>query len=798
MDIKTLMSKFTSRTTRRIILIGLAYLMSPVADAGELTIDLSNNQIEEIRRLRIRGGLVEYPKENELIDLFQDYHLEVIKGIAEPVSNELRQYAKQQNPDKSFLISSNMAGGMNNGRWIEAISSFDYLNNEIDVSGLKKGLGEYLLIKQLTEAVGVGLMVMPNAKSNSIWSNREDPELYGKATALAYATGSHMHIPWCLYDGSQRGRFYGRPQTHAKYFQLIADNQDYFDDHTGLAWNEFTVPYTSDGLRNQQVIEDQLERFFEDGIPTYIRFDDKAFVADRGYRATLPATERDVQPRYETTLKEADKVSSPTKGNVAYHRKFFPPIIRVSDAPSLTPAVFHVIERFNGKEVRRPSFVISPDLIDPRQIESVSYITVGQTEKPASIRRSKSGTRVEVPSKVNDWAVFRVKTTEPIALPHLPQEPYRSVVAESEIPVMRLIRFSDTWKRPDWVNEMIDNMPPDPIKEYDTTRITWSYDKRPSSIKYAHDNGWTFHGTENIAAVHIGEQKNAKRPGLRWKQEDNWQGFARNADGEILLMRSDFDPPIFSASFATEEHQDWFLERNKEWVDRGVDGVQWDDLAAPLNRIWRHGGDFSEGSLEGFRTYLAKRGIADDKTISSSIDVLRQQLVETARPIYVLHKSDNKGPGFLRIPYNQNSDSRGNLWLITPPIELDGETLEARITFRTGKEAHGDASFYLLDKTGSVYYSTLKLNKGKLSNKAKDSVQTISAFDIPNEEWTTLTLKFDLKNSTYTVKLDQEGQRSEPLSFRKPVPNHFKTAAFGILLNAKDGSFDLQSITLKN
>lgn len=782
----------------KIIIAGLSCLLWSPCQSNEITVDLSSGDQRQNERITLRGGSIEYPDNRALIELFEDYHLEMIKGIIDPVTTELRAYAKETNPDKSFLISGNIAGGTHDGRWLETIGSLDYLNNEIDVTSLKDGFGEYLLTKQMAEAVGVGIMVMPNARSNKAWNQEEDPELYGRGTALAYATGAHMHIPWCLYDGSHRGRFYGRPETHAKYFQLIADNPSYFDEYTGLAWNELTVPYDTEGLNDHSKLENSLEALFEKGVPTYIQFDSTGFEQERGYPANLVSVFESIDSRYQTNLSTPlAEVPSPTKGNVAYNRNFFPPVVRVTTKPSLTPAVFHVIERFNWRESRRPSFLISSDLIDPENIESVSYITVGQPEKTASIRRSKGGTRVEVSSKVHDWAIYRVKTKEPTSLPYLPQESYRSVVAESEIPVMRLVRFSEAWSRPDWVIDMLKDMPPDPIKEYGTTRITWSYDKRPSTLKYAHENGWKFHGTENISGVHMGEQKKVKRPGLRWKQTEDWEGLARNADGEVLLKRADFDPPTYSASFATTEHQNWFLERNKEWVNRGVDGVQWDDLSAPLNRVWIQGGDFGQASLEGFQEYLKKRNISGYEDLS--IESLKQQLMGASangRPVVYFPDGDRDQSGFLQVPYNQKTDSRGNLWLFSPSIDPEGNTINASVTFRLGEQAKTKAEFYLTDTSGSIYYTALQLVGNHFSNKPKGKSQPIDGIKVSNNVWQTLQLRFDLKNNSYQIKLNDTVSWSESVSFRKSTPKKLNSVRLGILLNPKNGSFDLKKITL--
>lgn len=784
----------------------IACLNINAAATEDIAIDLSTGSQDEADRIVIRGGLTRDGAGSEFVDYFKEHHFQTVLDAGDYLTAQVRAYAAEKQPNEPFLISANIRGGEHYGRWIESAVPYDYLNNEMNVVGLERGLGDYLLTRRLTEAVGVGIMVMPDANSNAIWRVKENPPLYGKGVALAYATGAHLHIPWCLYDGSQTERFYGRPDTHAPYFRIVADHPDYFDGYADLLWHELTLPYGPDGLESLKASEQVMEELFERGIPTHLAFDTSAFVQERGYAPKLPAPAFKQAAPYRSTLDEEvmEEISAPTRWNTAYAKAFFPPVVRVSAEPRLTPVVFHVIGRLGGASPEGAAFTVSPDLLDPDAVEGISYITVGQGERGAPFERTRDGLRIAMPDDVNDWAVFRVRTAEKLDLPGVPLEPFRAVITQSEIPVMRLIRFSKFWDRPAWVDGLIENMPPDPVKEFGTTRITWSYEDKPSVIRYAHDNGWAYHGTENISHTLMGEPGDSfSHPGSsQWAQPPDWPGFARDAKGEAIMIRADFDPNRFSGSFAAPEHLEWFLERNKKWVNRGADGVQWDDVSSPMNRIWLQGGDYSTASLEAFKDYLADQNVADFEAADLSTEEIKEKLVEAfkaARPTIFVRNADNEQPAYLRVPQDPEAPNNAKLWLATPALDVKGDSIETDVTFRLlGAKARRNQAFYLTDATGMSYHTTTQLNANGLANYVDGKAYPIKGVTVPDDEWKTLRMKFDLKNSTYQVKFAGDTGWSEPQLFRKPVSGDLDTASLGVYVDPRTGTFDLKEITIVN
>lgn len=120
-------------------------------------------------RIRIYGGI---PKKTAaatpLIEAFEQCHFEAVLGLTRELTEGARAYTRAVRGDsRPLLLSGNLAGGMHNGRWMEVAHLFDYQNTELAVHQLETGLGEFLKINTLNEAVGSTLFVMPSALSNA-------------------------------------------------------------------------------------------------------------------------------------------------------------------------------------------------------------------------------------------------------------------------------------------------------------------------------------------------------------------------------------------------------------------------------------------------------------------------------------------------------------------------------------------------------------------------------------------------------------------------------------------------------
>jgi hypothetical protein len=756
--------------------------------------DLGGGDQTEFEKLVIQGGVIKSDKGASLIDYFYDFHFESILNLVAPLTGEVRAYAAQKNPGKPFLISANLRGGQHHGRWIETAVPFDYLNNETDIPELNTGLGEYLADRQLSETVGTGVMVMSAPSANARWNKQEEPVRYGRAVALAYATGANMHIPWCLYDGSEHQRFYGRPETHAKYFQLVADHADFFNGYATLLWHAIQVPYGKDGITNMVALQKRTEHLFLAGVPTTIEF----VFSDSGLEKRLPPPRWSGTPASRQSVYEASLPNPPAEWDKSYESRFYPPVLRASYSSGNAPLIAHVIaktaDRTGGKVAH---FTLLPALLDPQTVSRVEFIT--EDEKSVSsvpFTADTAGTAVEVPSQTGEWGAFKFHTKTPVTLPYVKPEKFREVVKEAEVPAMRMMRFNQRWQRPDWVQKYLDSMPPDPFDEFRVSRITWEYDNGEAVRKYAKDKGLAYHGAIAVAESLMGNPVGSGKPDELYNLSD-WTGFAMDAKGAVLYRREHFTPPRYCASFSSPALFTWLLERNKKWVDIGADGIQWDDVSNPLNQVWLLGGDYSEASLDAFIRYLKQHNTGVEVAGTEEMKKLLKDTVASVSPVIFHRDIDLANADFVKVAFDAAADSRAKIWIKTLPFPSSGKPLDVTVTFRLGGETgRSGGTFYLLDGSGML--TTTQVSKNPEISCYYNGKSNSSG--IRNEKagvWQTIRFRFNPAENLYKLSMDDGKNWSSDIPFRNNLKDGVQQLSFGIYLNPKDGSFDLRQLKVE-
>ncbi len=755
-----------------------------VPPSQSVHVDLQKD-LSEANQLVLTGGVIlKSPKQTPLIHSFEEYHLETILGMMSGVTSALRI------ADPNIIISGNLAGMFQNSRWVEVARNFSYLNTELDVIGAMKNPGHFLTVATLAEAAGTVNMVMPSSASNTEWEKKEDPEAYAFGTGLAYAMGAHMHIPWCLYDGSSTNRFYGSLEGHQPIFQMINRHRDFFDGYVPALWFLLKVPYGPEGIKNQTALDTLMTRVFRAGIPTLIRFcaDEGALADFDGIRLTGSPVSTQVFDGQEAVLPN----SVPVQLLDGTTKDVIPPLIRVSAEASTTPIVFHLLYRSQSEQKTDATaiFRINPDWLPAEKITGIEVASVRRAGEPETAvewsAQSDGSTRVTV-KYLHAWTVMRVLTREAIRLPGAARPTFRGQLTESEIPVMRMMRFDNQWNRPPWVDKALASKP-DPFDGYHITRITWSYDHTSNTLNYAKDHNMAFHGSDAFLHTYMTPDGSpADNSTEIFTRAADWSGWVRSPSGNPMLIRPDWNPPRYGASFASSDYREGMITRAKKWIAKGASGIQFDDVSGMLNRVWQYGGDFSDPFFIGFRDNLAKRNLYGITT-NTSLDELRQRVVhemwqKNAVTLVTATASGKKPAGWVSVPYHATStDYPGKVWIGLRPFARPAGRLTVEYDIRfpgTAESPHAD--FLLMDGDRTTYLSRFSICNGKTPQ-------------IPNNKWIPFRLQYDLTAQTFRYAVGIDGKWSEPIPFEMPLKENISSLAVAVMADPLRSGFDLRRI----
>ncbi|AQQ71127.1 hypothetical protein SMSP2_01492 [Limihaloglobus sulfuriphilus] len=736
---------------------------------------------EKAAALSAQGGVVEFTKPfGPLGQAFEEFHFETILDCMTQVMGSIRDYSARAYPDRRpVVLSGNPAGSMHVPRWVEMAAPFDYFNIECDVVSLHedKPLAHFLGIAALSESVDTTLLVMPNATSNRRWNQLEDPQAYAGATGLSYAIGCHMHVPWCLYDGSQFTRFYGSLDAHQPIFRMIHDHAGWFDGYVPALWHVLDVPYEEDGVQDLSALELQILDLFRAGVPTVLRL--------KGDKAPAIPERFSGRPHLRTAMDSAKKAAAPDcpfEMEDSYRSAFLPPIPRVQHEASDAPLVLHIIRDFKDKSAVPASgkFTISKLLLKGAKVSKVE-IAAPEWQDAASASVSwetdESGEPVVSVENVSAWALVRVHTAEPVKLPGVERPDLRKAMAESEIPLMRMIRFSSIWQRPKWVDDAIAS-DTDPLDGYHVSRISWSYDHSLKTLEYAQSNGMAFHGSDCFLHSYIALDGVPPQEGIPTFTPD-WSGWVRYPDGQPMHIRPDFMPPRYGASFASAQYRTAMIERGKNWIDKGAAGIQFDDISGMVNRVWQYGGDFGDAFFACFRNYLLQRrfdGIAED----TPLDQLREQVMSEMKytPVYEKLKDGT-------ISVSKPSPRYPGLVWIGPakPFSRPNALFNAAIEFRITEGSVNDAELLLMDGEHSVYLCRIRLGD-------------VLPSDIAQNEWMTLRISHDLEAQTTRLAVGDGGQWSKARPFDMPLSPQMVSLSPALMIDPRYCSVEVRKIAL--
>jgi hypothetical protein len=732
-----------------------------------------------------------------LVEAFERAHFEATLGLIDEVATALRARPAGAPADwKPPILSANLAGGLHFGRWPEAAMRFDCLNNELNVAALEKDLAHFLGASAITEAAGATLLVMPSGASNRLWNKKEDPVAYARGTGLAYALGGHMHIPWCLYDGSQFTRYYGTPSLHQPIFEMIHRNRDRFDGYVPALWHLMEVPYSKAGIGDLKGLESDLRTAFDAGIPVTLRFrpDKPAHSsADPGGDGSLFGADRLSGAPVSTQVfgKDRPPQAGPFRLIEGFGGAYLPPVPRVSSEASTFPLVLHLLRGFNEKSAQSARFEISGKWLPAALIKDMSIVSVAWANQPDAGIRWKStpggNTLVEV-SHVPAWGVIRIETKKPIQLPGITRGALRQQMAESEIPLMRMIRFSNRWKRPAWVDEALAS-PVDPLDGYHVTRITWSYEGSGKELNHARQKGWGFHGSIGLLHSSMGPSSDLAGSDVI-RQVPEWPGWVRYADGQPMLIRPDWNPPRYGASFAAPEYRKAVVERARMWLALGTTGIQFDDAMGMLNRVWQYGGDFSDAMMTRLKAAL----IADkfpDVSERTSLDELRQQVVlasQWEKPCRIVNVAPpgSRASGWVAVLSSKETGISypGEIWIGPRSFARPDAPFVVEYEARFTKGAGPWAEFILADGDRTAFLSRLTITPETHPG-------------VPTGQWLRMRLRYDPVARTMNSAVGADAPWSEPIGFEaSPAGGEPQSFAAFLMADYLKSGLDLRSITV--
>ena len=784
------------------------------------TIGHSEPVIYDVSQLQVSGGVAgRLAEKSPLVEAFEAHHFDVTlellahlqKGLAEAKTAEgLRP-----------LLSGNPAGGFHYGRWIELARYFDFLNVELDVAALATQRDHYLSINALIEAMDSALFVMPNARSNASWRDQEDPVAYARGTALAYALGGHMHVPWCLYDGSQFHRFYGSLEAHQPIFRMIHEHADFLDGYVPLLWHVMAVPYGDQGVDSHRTLERLLGERFDAGIPTVVRLFDQGRVynpdAGEDFVHWLARDSgRFGNDRFSGEVHSSeifgqsmpnDRIDSPFVFDSDFSGQFYPPIPRAFAGVSDAPLVLHLIQRAGATVDSDGTFTVTlkPELMDADAVVNIEIATVqwhGDAPPEVSWQKDAGGHLVVSGRGVNAWAMLRFHTRDSLSLPHIERAELRQQMVESEIPLMRMIRFSQQWRRPPWVDELLAG-PEDPLDGYHINRISWSYDKSPHEMGHASEQGWYFHGS--VALMHSwmsNPDRHTPRQGDMLTFPHDWQGWARYPDEGAMMIRAEWNPPRYGASFASPLYHEAVLQRCMEWVERGAAGIQLDDVSGMLNRIWQYGGDFSDVFFEGFKSAL----IASDfpgVSESTSLDALRLRVLSEMEWMNASRRVNANAPGhqhgseWISIPYRATSNHYpGQVWVDSPAVDLSRKVM-AEWTLRFDRERAPYADLRLMDAYGTEWFAAVAIRDGKIVVSSPDESLLETGIMVPAGEWVTIAMELDRVSETFRLRLNNSDW-SAPFAFQVAWLPEFINGRFNLMANPLRTGLEVRQLQIRN
>ena len=225
--------------------------------------------------LRITGNREDLLKDPVLKE-FAGFHFEQNLRFVQSLRRFIKSEAIRQRGEKApVTLSGNINGIFDHPRWSEFIPVFDYLSLEFLFDENQPIDPELLTLLKITESFNTPVLLMPDGGTNQRWKQNPNPDYYNMMTALIYALGHANHIPYCLWDGSYRDRWWADPAEHREIFQFIDQYQHLFDGYQTLASELVVIPCPAHSLISDPSAGDCLAHLLKNNIPFAVQLSGK-------------------------------------------------------------------------------------------------------------------------------------------------------------------------------------------------------------------------------------------------------------------------------------------------------------------------------------------------------------------------------------------------------------------------------------------------------------------------------------------------------------------------------------------
>jgi len=300
----------------------------------------------------------------------------------------------------------------------------DYLVGETRIAGEKEEADLVYMLK-LADALCLPQVVSPFPKDEI------DVAAVRRTIALTYALGHRLLIPWDVWPGPGKPRWFGTVEEYGDLYRFVREHPDLFDGYRAYADVALLIPLTSDravASDTARLTTEVTRLLLARGIPC--RYAACGEVAHsirvplapddlRGMAAVWVCGNTDDLPEADTALLEELSASAPLiretdAGAIANHLVEFvgSPTFETSSPQLLAfprlrnkddPLVVHLVNR--GPTIENGFVFLADRLLDGHAPTSVRMVSPGGGETELPVHPAPGGIRIELPH-LGLWGVL--------------------------------------------------------------------------------------------------------------------------------------------------------------------------------------------------------------------------------------------------------------------------------------------------------------------------------------------------------------------------------------------------------
>lgn len=703
-------------------------------------------------------GLSDASKTDPIARAFGRFHYEQSLESLTYCAETIRRNAKELKGRDDFTVSGNFGSLMETPGpdWIRWATIFDYVNLEWRFNEANAADPASLTFLSILNAIGRPVTLVGKAENNRKWRIHGDNPIYhDMMVAEAYATGHSVTVPFALFDGTRgESRYFGNIARMAPVYHFISERKHLFDGHEPVATYAIIVAGARYGGIYNSPISQRVDKAASALTPFKV-------VLSAEYLPTLDAAQFDGIETAEL-VGEIDEFRAEDRaiiGDVLKRKSSDGPVFKVSGSDKIrvlprasisdkqAPLVVHLLNKnatYDGNitTVKPASFtlrfhrrLISDDKIDKILLHRA-------TGKRATIPFTTTGDyyTVEIP-QLSIWGILEIHAADtPTALP----PPRRRPFPQSEIILMRP---GHRYEKPDHIVKAltVDGELDETriIDLYRITRISWEYRMFPGF----REKGVAYVGTTNASHLDLADR------GV------DWDGWARKADGSIIPDKSSGNKTLALLGHASDAFREYLVtQATQEWIVRyGADGIQWDGTPSMAIKSWGRGGDYSKGSVDKFRKWLAKKFTSDELTKMGVEDVasfdVKSYMAGLSGDSQFFFCDEYQGQHCLALKQKDIRDKKTKNLVGTPTLRSRTGLTLFSVDLLIAKKGSGAAkvAIHLKDGEGEGLYGTYIVEDGvlKIFSHGGD-------YSLPFElgKWTPIHILCDFDREMAAVSLD--------------------------------------------